>query len=218
MSERGPCYEVGQANLAVSAERGPDVGPEGAGIHVDLLEQRDRVGLVGIGGGSDAAAVDAGFADRSVERTFQRQPDRGGAVVNLHRDVRRPLVPELEGTGLDAAQQVDHSAVLEPNLVIEEPPELLAELPYCRLRAPGGIQPVVVDMLPPRVMLGRDVGELVDPGQQAGQLFLAGLGEQEVVERLEGATLVGAGDGLAAAEHIIEQFALAARPAGDLLP
>jgi hypothetical protein len=58
----------------------------------------------------------------------------------------------------------------------------------------------------------------VNLGQQAGQLLLPGVGEQEVMERLEGATLVGAGDRLAAAQDVVEQLAFATLPAGDLLP
>ena len=58
---------------------------------------------------------------------------------------------------------------------------------------------------------------VVHPVQQAGQLLLARLGQQEAVERLEGLALVRAGDRLPAAEHVVQQFALAAVPAGDLL-
>ena len=54
--------------------------------------------------------------------------------------------------------------------------------------------------------------------EQAGQLLLARLREEEVIERLERLALVGAGDRLPAAEHVVKQLALAAVPARDLLP
>ena len=57
----------------------------------------------------------------------------------------------------------------------------------------------------------------MNPVQQAGQLFLARLGQQEAVERLEGPALIRAGDRLSAAEHVVQQLALAAVPASDLL-
>ena len=74
-----------------------------------------------------------------------------------------------------------------------------------------------MDVPQPGVALG-DPGERVNPVQQVAQLLLARLGQQEVVERLEGPALIRAGDRLPAAEHVVEQLALAAVPAGDLLP
>ena len=64
----------------------------------------------------------------------------------------------------------------------------------------------------------RSPASCVHAVQQAGQLLLPRLRQQEVIERLERLALVRAGDGLPAAEHVVEQFALAAVPAGDLLP
>ena len=124
---------------------------------------------------------------------------------------------QLQRPALDAAQDVDHPAVLEPHLVIEEPPELLGELADRGLGALGGVQPVVVNVPQARVAFGV-AGELVHPVQQAGQLLLPRLGQQEAVERLERPALVRAGYRLPAAEHVVQQFALAAVPAGDLLP
>ena len=102
-------------------------------------------------------------------------------------------------------------------MVVEEPAELFGELAHRRLDALGGVQPVVVDVPQLAVVLG-DAGQCVHPVQQAGQLLLAGLGQQEAVERLERPALVRAGDGLPAAEYVVEELALAAVPAGDLLP
>ena len=61
------------------------------------------------------------------------------------------------------------------------------------------------------------VVERGDPVEQLGQLVLAGLGEEEVVERLEAVPLVGAGDLRAAADEVGEQLALGAVPGGDPL-
>jgi len=47
---------------------------------------------------------------------------------------------------------------------------------------------------------------------------LARVGEQEVIERLEAATLVGAGNLGAATDQLGKQFALGPVPSGDLLP
>ena len=117
----------------------------------------------------------------------------------------------------DPPQQVDDPPVLEPHLVVKEPPELLRQLPYGRLGAFGGRQPVVVDLFQARIAF-RDAWELVDLGKEPGQFLLAGLREQEVIEPLEGPALIRTGDRLAAAEHVVEQFSLATVPAGDLLP
>src|SRR5258708_30141836 len=48
--------------------------------------------------------------------------------------------------GLDAPQNVEPPAVLEPDLVVQEPPELVGKLADGRLGALGGVKPVVVDM------------------------------------------------------------------------
>ena len=119
-----------------------------------------------------------------------------------------------------SAQDVDHPPVLEPDLVVEEPAAAArTELADRCLGALGRVQPVVVDMPQPRIALGHGLAQLVQRlVQQPGQFLLPGWLKQEVVEGLEGAPLVGPGDGLSAAEHVIEELALAALPPGDLLP
>ena len=147
----------------------------------------------------------------SSSRVTGTFPTPGGSSPRAGR------VPELQRAALDATQDVDHPAVLEPDLVVEEAPELFGELANRRLGALCGVQPVIVNVPQPGVALG-DPGQLVHPVQHAGQLFLPGLGQQETVERLEGPPLVRAGYRLPAAEHVVQQLALAAMPAGDLLP
>ena len=76
----------------------------------------------------------------------------GAAASSLDRTRRRlSVVAELQRARLDAAQDVDHPAVLEPHLVVEEPPQLLGQQADRRLGALAGVQPVVVDVPQPRV-------------------------------------------------------------------
>ena len=84
----------------------------------------------------------------------------------------------------DAAQDVNHSPVLEPDLVIEKPPELLGQLTDGRLGPLGRVQPVIVNMPQPRIPPG-DFGQLVHGVEQVAQFLLPRLRQQEVVERLE---------------------------------
>ena len=131
-----------------------------------------------------------------------------------------PLAPELERAGLDPAQQIDHPPVLEPHLIVEEPPQLLGELPHRCLRpllaassqskwtcCSRGSRSAVTAV------------DLVHPVQQTRPAPPAGLpiaGSRGMPGTT--AALVGVGDRLAAAEHLVEQLALAALPAGDLSP
>ena len=206
--------ELGQADLRSVPERLPDAAAQRLRIHVDLLEQRGRVGF--LVGGPHVLAVDARLAHRGVQRALHGQPDGRGGGVEVHGYRDGFLVAELQRAGFDAAQDVDHPAVLEPHLVIEEPPELFGQLAHRRLRPLGRVEPVIVNMPQPRILPG-DFRQLVHAVQQPAQLLLPCLRQQEIVERLEGLALVRAGDGLPAAEDVIEQFALAAVPAGDLL-
>ena len=70
---------------------------------------------------------------------------------------------------------------------------------------------------PPHPRLDVDGVEALDPREQVAELVLAVLGEQEVVERLEAAALVGGGDVGAVADEGGEQLALGALPGGDPL-
>src|ERR1039458_10300192 len=74
-----------------------------------------------------------------------------------------------------------------------------------------------MDMAHPRVGLA-DRLERQHPLDQLRQLFLPGMGEQEVIKGLEALALVGAGDGLATAQDVVEQFALGAMPCCDPFP
>lgn len=120
---------------------------------MDLLEQGGRIGLVVASGGPDGVTVKTRLADRGVERPLHRQHDVGSLGVDLHREIDPGLVAQAQRAALDASQQVDHPAVLEPYLVIEEPSQLLGQLPYRRLGRLGGLQPVVVDVPQPQVAL-----------------------------------------------------------------
>ena len=106
--------------------------------------------------------------------------------------------------------------VLEPNLIVQEPPKLFGEKANRRLRSFARLKPVEVDAR----QTGIEVGERLDgmkAVQQIGQLLLAFGREQEVIERSEASALVGLGDTLAIRDYVIEQLALGASPAGDLL-
>src|SRR5262245_58164695 len=56
------------------------------------------------------------------------------------------------------------------------------------------------------------------PFQQIRELVLSGLGQQEVVEGMEAASLVGSGDVGSAAHELGQELALRSVPARDLLP
>ena len=137
--------------------------------------------LVGV---ADHVAGQAGLLHRRVQRALQRQPDGRRGRVEFHGDRDFAGLPLFQRAALDAAQDVNHPAVLDAGLVVEEPPELFGELADRRLGALRGIQPVVVNVPQPGVPLG-DPGQGVHPIQQAGQLLLTRLGQQETVERLE---------------------------------
>jgi len=71
----------------------------------------------------------------------------------------------------------------------------------------------VVDAADPRV--GLDRAEPVDLVEQGSELVLTVGGQEEVVERVETAPLVGIRDSVAVAEHLVEQLALGAAPPRD---
>ena len=98
------------------------------------------------------------FFHRRVQWAFQRQPDCRRDRVELHGYLDVPGFAELQRASFDAAQDVDHPAVLKPHLVVEESPELFGELADRRLGALGSIQPVVVDVPQSGVALS-------DPGE-----------------------------------------------------
>ena len=217
MGEGAAADQVREADLRGAPQRGADVAAQRARIDVDLLEEGSGIALVIAARGPDGVAVDARLADGGVQRPLHRQPDFGRRGVELHREIDLGLVTEAERAGLDAPQQVDHPPVLEPHLVVEEPSQLLGQLPHRRLGGLGGLQPVMVHVPQPGVAVGV-AGELVDPVEQIRQLLLPRPRQQEVVERLERPALIGPGDRLPAAEDVVEQFSLAALPARDPLP
>ena len=217
MGERAAADQVREADLRSAPQRGPDVAAQRARVDVDLLEEGGGIALVLAARGPDGLAVDARLADGGIKRPFHREPDLGRRGVELDREVDPGLVTQAERAGLDVAQQVDHPPVLEPHLVVEEPSQLLGQLPHRRLGGLGGLQPVMVHVPQPGVALSV-AGQPVHPVEQVRQLLLPRPRQQEVVERLERPALVGPGDGLPAAEDVVEQFPLAALPAGDPLP
>ena len=132
------------------AERLPDATAQRLRIDVDLLEQRGRVGF--LVGGPHVLAVDARLSHRRVQRALHGQPDGRCGGVEFHPDRDILQLAEPQRMRLDAAQDVDHAAVLEPDLVVEEPPELLGQLAHRRLGPLGGVEPVVVDVPQPQIL------------------------------------------------------------------
>ena len=65
--------------------------------------------------------------------------------------------------------------------------------------------------------VGFDRREGLHLPEQVGELLLPLRGEEEVVERMEAAALVRFGDGIAVADHLVEEVCLRSLPAGDLL-
>ena len=62
-----------------------------------------------------------------------------------------------------------------------------------------------------------DIVDCPQPFEQVAQLGLTVVREEEVVERLEAAALIGLGDAVAAPDGVVEEGALGACPARDLL-
>ena len=116
---------------------------------------------------------------------------------------------------LDGTDEVEDASVLQPHAVLEEPAQLLGKVADRLLGALGSVGPVVVHGTQP--LIGADPRDRLHLGEETGHLVLPVLAEQEVVEGLEAASLVGGGDVGAAADQLGEQPALAAIPARDLL-
>jgi hypothetical protein len=74
-----------------------------------------------------------------------------------------------------------------------------------------------VDAPQPRIRV-LDRLDLLHPAQQLAELLLPLGRQQEVIERLEAAALVGIRDRVAVAEHHLQQLALAAVEPGDAFP
>ena len=63
------------------------------------------------------------------------------------------LSRQVECGRFDGADEIEHAPVLQPDLVVEEPPQLLGDLPDGLLRPLGGLGPVVVDRAQPPIGL-----------------------------------------------------------------
>ena len=144
-------------------------------------------------------AVHLGGRAGVVERPLERQRDLDAGLVDHQARASGGAARTAQGGGLDRAHQVQDPPVLQPHLVVEEAPQLLGDLPHGALGALGRLRPVVVDRAESPVRVDRV--EALHPAEQLGELVLARLGEQEVVERLEAAALVGGGDVGAAARR-----------------
>ena len=119
----------------------------------------------------------------------------------------------MQGGRLDLAHQVQHAAVLQPHLVVGEAAQLLGDAADRVLGALGGLGPAVVDGA--QAAVGADLLDTGHAVQQHRQLLLARGGQQQVVEGLEAAALVGGVDHAAAVDELGQQLALAALPRGD---
>ncbi len=173
MRERLFPDQVGEPDPGTPAQRGAHVAAQQVGIDVDLLEQGARVGLVVARCRPYRVAVDARLAGGRVERPFHRQPQFRRHRVEFRHRPGRGVVAQRECPRLDVPQQVDHPPVLEPDLVVEEPPQLLGQLPHRLLRRACGPQPVVVYVSQPRIAVGVP-RQLVHPVKKVRQFPLTG--------------------------------------------
>jgi len=179
--------ELTEADLPTVTQRGADLADEP--LLVDVVDGEEGGGLGRLVSRLDGA-VDLGLGRRRVERPLEGEGDLGAGRVELHHQggARLTHVAQRHRAALDAAEQLDDAAVLQPDGVVEEPAQLVRQGADRGLGAVGREEPVAVDASDP--VVGDDRLEVVDLVEQVAELVLPLGREQEVVERLEAAALV----------------------------
>src|SRR5271165_5204274 len=155
-------------------------------------------------------------ARRAIERTLHREIDRDARVVELHGHSPVGPATDPQRLGLDRTKQVEYTSILQPHLIIEKAPELIGEEPDGGLRPLAGIDPIEMDAAESPVLTA-ELLDVLEQLEQVSEFRLLVMRQQEIVESLETAPLIGFGDIGATTERLVEQGALRSGPAGDLL-
>ena len=199
--------DVGQQRRGTLRQHRADVVDQPGLVDEGLAEQQVRTSTSSVVGGIRLSTSAA--AGRWYSGTLERQRDLDPGLVDLQPDGGGPTA-EPERGRLDLAHQVEDAAVLQP-APGRRGTGAAARRSAGRCAAHAR-QPRTSRDGFPGAQSASIVVERSDAAQQLGQLVLTRLGEQEVVERLEAAPLVGLRDLGAAADQLGQQFALGSVP------
>jgi len=123
--ERIPGDHVIESDGTSTAELFEDGAQQHVAVDVKLFEQRGVIEVTHAD--VERRRLESGRARAPVQGPFHGQDNGHGSVVELHDDRGARLVAQPQRLLLDRVDEVEHPAILHPDLVVKETAELLVK-------------------------------------------------------------------------------------------